>query len=295
MKKYINLLKKVVFRETNNQQEQPSQKPAPILFKVDNCSESIPQASHKGNIGDVVIACVFLKSYWQQTGRPIKLHLQTDVPAHYIFDHPLKDIYLNKQMAEQLVPVLLAQPYIAEVTIGSHLPKKVNLPLDAFRSLPIDLRCSLVQGWYQLCSDIWLNVYEPWITAKKLPEYQNTIVMSRTARLRSDYIDYKFLSRFSDNLLFLGLPEECNRFREETGIDCQYLTVESFDLMINIINSCRLFVGNQGFAYTLAESVKCPRVLESNSFSPNNYPMSANGRIAIFQEQFEKFVYAMAL
>ena len=55
------------------------------------------------------------------------------------------------------------------------------------------------------------------------------------------------------------------------------------------MNSCKLLISNQGFIYTLAESLKCPRVLESNSVAPNNFPMSSNGRIALFQKQFENF------
>lgn len=271
----------------------PKPSPKPILFAAQRRPSPNPQAVHKGNIGDVVFACSFLKAYTQHTGKPVDLHLLTDQKCHYVVEHPLVNIMMSVKVAEQLRPLLEAQPYIGKVTVGPAQPEKVDLPLDAFRDLPIDHRCGLIQGWYQMCADIYIDLFAPWLTAKKLPEYGNTIVVSRTARLRSDFIDYRFLNAFSDRMLFLGLPEECERFKKETGIDCRYMTVDTLDKMVDIIHSCRLFIGNQGFAYTVAESVKCPRVLESNSLAPNNYPLSSNGRIALFQPQFEAFVHQM--
>ena len=268
------------------------QGPPPILFPLDSKGKTV-QASHSGNIGDVIFSCLFLKAYWEHTGKKISLHLQIDVPAKYSVEHPLKNVRLNEKMAKQLVPVLSAQPYIAEVTMGPQSPNNLILSLDKFRELPLSTRCGIIPGWYQLCTDLWLDVFSPWITASRLPEYKDTIVISRTARLRSAYIDYTFLQEFSKDLLFIGIEEECVRFKAETGIACRYMTVESLDQMVNIIHSCRLFVGNQGFAYTVAESVKCPRVLEANAAAPNNYPLSPNGRIALFQIQFETFVRGM--
>lgn len=270
-------------------------KPAskPILFAAHGRPSPNPQAVHKGNIGDVVFACAFLKAYAQHTGKPVDLHLLTDQKCRYVVEHPLINIMMSVKIAEQLRPVLESQPYIGKVTVGPAQPERVDLPLDAYRDLPINLRCGLIQGWYQFCSDIYIDLFEPWLTAKTLPEYANTIVVSRTARLRSDFIDYRFLNAYSDKMLFLGLPDECERFRKETGIDCRYMTVDTLDKMVDIIHSCRLFVGNQGFAYTVAESVKCPRVLESNALAPNNYPLSPNGRIALFQPQFEAFVRSL--
>lgn len=272
----------------------PKPAPKPILFSVGNNASGQPRASHGGNIGDVLFACAFLKAYWKQTGKPVDLHLLTDQKCLYVVEHPLKNVRMSEKIAEQFRPVLEAQPYIGKVTVGPTPAGKVDLPLDEFRTLPFDLRCSLIQGWYQFCSDIYIDLFEPWIKAKKLPEYADTIVVSRTARLRSNLIDYGFMKKYVGEMLFLGLPEECERFKKETGIECRYMTVDRLDEMVNIIHSCRVFVGNQGFAYSVAESVKCPRVLESNAIAPNNYPLSPNGRIALYQHQFESFVHSLA-
>ena len=271
-------------------------KPVQFLIlppSLGSLSADNPQATHVGNLGDVLFGCLFLKAYWLKSGKKIKLHLQTDVPTEYCVEHPLKNIHMDTLGAKQLLPLLLAQPYLSEVTYGPSKPEHIALDLNLFRELPINLCTGLIQGWQQLCTDIWLNVFEPWITAENLPEYRETIVISRTARLRSDYIDYRFLNEFSERILFIGLPQECERFKNETQINCTYLTVDNFLLLAGIIHSCHLFIGNQGFLYTIAESLKSPRVLESNLIAPNNYPLSSNGRIALFQEPFEHFVKEM--
>ncbi len=266
--------KKIVLRE-------------PIHFNADVTD---PSAMHSGNIGDVIFSCVFLKAIWVKTGRPVKLHLRTDVPTVYTVEHPLKSILMNETMALSLKELLLKQPYISNVTVG---PEKVDTSwnLDEFRQLPIDYRSGLISGYFQLCTDLFLNAYEPWIS---VPDHLNSdIIVSRTSRLNSEYINYKFLSRYKERITFMGIPEEYERFIKENGIKCKFHHSWDYIEMASKIKSCKLFVGNQGFLYTLAESLKCPRVLESNTIAPNNYPMSQNGRIALFQNQFESFIRQM--
>jgi hypothetical protein len=285
----VRVLKKV-FRNVNETETVKLQEP--ILFTIDH-HDSAPQASHSGNIGDIIFSCLFLKAYWEKTGIKVNLHLQTNVSCFYQVEHPLKNIYMNDKMAQQLYPLLVSQPYIDQVTIGDHLPENITLPLNNFRQLPFNLTCGLIQGWTQFCTDLWLDIFQPWIQAEVLSEYASKIVISRTSRLRSPYIRYDFLYDYKDRLLFIGLDEEYQRFVKETGIKCSSIQAENFIQLANIINSCFLFIGNQGFPYTVAESVKCPRLLESNNIAPNNYPMSPNGRIALFQEQFEAFTKEM--
>jgi hypothetical protein len=196
-------------------------------------------------------------------------------------------------MAQQLLPLLIQQPYIEIVSIGKNPPRPVTLDLNAFRSLPMSLRCGLIQGWQQLCTDIWLNPFEPWLTAKSSAQYRSKILISRTTRLQSPYINYRFLSDYQQHLLFVGLPDEHAQFCRSSGLTCPLYTASNFDELATALNSCRLFIGNQGFNASLAEALKIPRILESNPIAPNNFPLSANGRIALFQRQFETFVHTM--
>jgi len=259
----------------------------PISFNTD---VERPLAMHSGNIGDVIFSCLFLNAFWQKFGRPVRVHLRTNVPVRYTVDHPLKSILMNDKMAQALRLLLLKQPYVAGVTVGN---EKVDATwdLDRFRGLPIDFRTGVIPGYFQLCTDLYLNAFAPWVYVPDLSSID--IIVSRTSRLNSEYINYKFLKKYQDRITFLGIQEEYERFSFETGIKCRYHQTWDFVEIASMIKSCRLFIGNQGFLYTLAESLKCPRVLESNTIAPNNYPMSNNGRMAIFQSQFESFVHEM--
>ncbi len=261
----------------------------PVLFQ-DKSQDPIFKATHAGNIGDAINALLYLKAYWEKTGRKTHLYLQTNVPCVYSVEHPLKNILMNDLMAKTLKPLFLEQPYIDAVTISEQKPDVQWMNLNKFRELPIDYHMGLIQGWQQLCTDIALNPFEPWIKAEKQEKYRDKIVVARVARLRSDYIDYRFLKEYEDKILYVGVPEECLQFKQETAINCEYMTATCFKHLAAIFNSCKLFIGNSGFPFTLAESIKCPRVLETNSICPCVYPLSSNGRIALFQAQFEAFI-----
>lgn len=266
----------------------------PVCFDLKAVDHvAIPLANHTGNVGDVIFSCLFLKSFWERTQKKVKLHLQTNVPVVYSVNHPLKNVLMNHTMAMQLVPLLLRQPYIADVSVGNAQPAQIHFDLTTFRQLPMSLRCGIIPGWQQLCSDLWLNVFDAWLTADKNAEHARRIVISRTMRLTSPYINYKFLADYRDRLLFLGLPEEYATFSKESSIECAHKTATDFFEAAVLVNSAALFIGNQGFLSSLAESLKAPRLLESNTIAPNNYPLSANGRVALFQQQFEAFAHEM--
>ena len=60
--------------------------------------------------------------------------------------------------------------------------------------------------------------------------------------------------------------------------------------MAEIIKSCKLFIGNLSFGYTIAEALKTPRLLESYLDFPLVYPNGLNGYEFYFQAHFEKYV-----
>ena len=63
--------------------------------------------------------------------------------------------------------------------------------------------------------------------------------------------------------------------------------------MAEIINSCKIFIGNLSFGYTLAEGLKKPRLLESGLNFPLIYPNGKNAFDFYFQEHFESNFYKL--
>ena len=57
--------------------------------------------------------------------------------------------------------------------------------------------------------------------------------------------------------------------------------------MATIINSCRLFIGNQSFPFSVAEGLKANRLLEVYPKAPNVIVEGAGANDFIYQPQFE--------
>ena len=63
--------------------------------------------------------------------------------------------------------------------------------------------------------------------------------------------------------------------------------VGQFLEMAQIIQSCKFFLGNLSFGYTIAEGLKVPRLLEASPDFPLMYPYGKNAYDFYFQEHFE--------
>ena len=59
--------------------------------------------------------------------------------------------------------------------------------------------------------------------------------------------------------------------------------------MAQIIKSSKFFIGNECFAYSVAEGLKIPRLLEASPDFPVVFPSSDNGYDFYHQNHFEKF------
>jgi len=63
--------------------------------------------------------------------------------------------------------------------------------------------------------------------------------------------------------------------------------------MAQVIASCKLFIGNQSFPYSIAEALKTKRLLEVYYQAPNVIPNGPNGYDFYFQDHFKYLVDAM--
>jgi hypothetical protein len=73
---------------------------------------------------------------------------------------------------------------------------------------------------------------------------------------------------FEDNSIFVGTPAEHADFEKTFGITIPYHPVDNFLELANIIAGADLFVGNQGFAYSIAIGLGQNTVLEANKIVP---------------------------
>lgn len=198
--------------------------------------------------------------------------------------HPFGGI--TGKLFEQLEPLLAYQPFVHEVV--RHDGGKVDVDLDRFRTLPLDIHKGSLPRWYfNLVGTGW-DLSQPWLEATRTRRSEDAIVVSRSARYRNARLSYGFLAQYP-KVLFVGLPEECEEMRRSVP-RLEHVTVADFLELAAVIRSCRLFVGNQSFAYALAEALKVPRVLEPSIEWNNVIPTGSRAYEAYFQDAFEHFV-----
>ena len=107
------------------------------------------------------------------------------------------------------------------------------------------------------------------------------IVIIRSISRKNYLINYSFLKKYND-VIFIGLKNEYEDLKKEIP-NLNFYECKDFLEMAQIINSCKIFIGNLSFGYTLAEGLKKPRLLESGLNFPLIYPNGKNAFDFIFR------------
>ncbi len=245
---------------------------------------------HSGNSGDVIYALPSI--YEIASGKKAHVRLCINVPHGLGKDvfHPLGSVMLNEKMAGMLKPLLMYQPEIASCEILTD--EKIDADLDLIRAYPLLKGLGNIARWYFYIFGIQTDLSKPWLQAPKDARYKDTIVIARSHRYRNPEIDFGFLQEYG-KLLFVGIKEEYEDMKKMIP-HLEHKPVKDFLELATIINSCRLFIGNQSFPFSIAEGLKVKRVLEACYYCPNVNVEGPNGYDFCYQQPFEKTV-ALAL
>lgn len=209
-----------------------------------------------------------------------KILLAINRPSREHHKHPSKNVLLTKESAEKLIPLLESQGFSVEITENWH--QEVDVDLDDFRKLNIDFAKGHIPRFFFYCYKSNYDLSQPYLSIK--PTVNNYVLANRSARYRNPDINYAFLKNF--NVKFVGLEEEFEDFLKDVP-DAEYIKVDNFLELANIIAGCKLFIGNQSFCYSLAEAIKVPRILEICPFAQNVIPHGLNAWDCLCQESFE--------
>jgi hypothetical protein len=199
--------------------------------------------------------------------------------------HPAGKVRLTRAFAESLIPLLKLQSCFAEVKLWDGEP--VDLDLDGFRASGFPHSRGDIALYY---SHVWAcqpRLWQPWLTVEAEPN--SFILVNRTQRYHNPRISYKFLATVP-NVRFVGLAEEYKAFRKEQGVNVPHLKTRGLLDLAKAIAGCRLFVGNQSAAWTIAEGLKVKRLVEMSPDAPNCAPHGPNGSQIWKQEVLEELV-----
>lgn len=243
--------------------------------------------SHAGNAGDIVFSLPALRAISADT--PARYLLQVDAPAFYAEGlHPLGNLRMNAALANMLIPLLQAQPYIDSAAIHDGM-EAVDYRLDLFREAPLPGDKGYLAHWYFYTHGVSWDLSRAWLSAPPASGLSDALLIARSQRYRNPLLDFRFLSRYP-RLLFIGVPAEFEELRAQLPRLERY-PVQDCLQMASAIAGCRLFIGNQSLPFAIAEGLKARRVLEACPRAPNVIPEGAAGYDCYFQRQFE-FVVA---
>ncbi|MCC8408375.1 hypothetical protein LJ707_05500 [Mucilaginibacter sp. UR6-1] len=244
--------------------------------------------SHSGNSGDIIYSLPTIKKLHELTGLPVNLYLKINQPMQLAkgYTHPLGNVMLNQKMAELLIPLVAAQPYINTCDITT--TQRIDIDLDYFRAGLIPLDKGNIARWCGYITGVNLELWKKWLFVEPDASYNDTIIVARSERYRNLLTDHSFLQQYK-NKLFIGVKSEYDDIKQIVP-DIEWLQVSDFLKLASVIAGCKFFIGNQSFPFSIAEGLKVKRVLETSFDVINVVPEGEGGHDFLFQSHFESIV-----
>ena len=238
---------------------------------------------HSGHLGDIIYSFSVIKELSKSHKCNLYVQINKPMPLSYP-NHPSGKVFLDKKIVNLAMPLFRNQTFLNSANIYNG--EKIDINLDLFREVPIDIRFHSIR-WYSHVTGTHVNMEESFLSAKPHSSIKNKIVMVRSARYRNEYINYEFLKN-TKNLLCVGLKSEFEDIKKDIH-DLEFYDCKDFLEMAEIIKASKFFIGNLCFAYSLAEGLKVPRLLEASPDFPVVFPIGPRAFDFYHQNHFEKF------
>lgn len=237
---------------------------------------------HSGHLGDIIYSLPVIKEISKNRRTILYIEANKKIINNQDKNHPFGDLFLTTESVNKIIPLLKQQDYINNVFIYNQEP--IDVDLNFFRELGINFNTDSPR-WYFHLTGIHCNLNKPYLFVGKNINFKNKIIIVRSSRRQNNFIEYNFLNNYKD-ILFLGLKEEFQLLKKDLPL-LEYYETQNFLELAEIINSCKIFIGNISFGYSIAEALKVPRLLESHPNSPFVNPSGDNAYEFYFQEHFE--------
>ena len=260
--------------------------PDEIILKAASAAEI--NVLHNGNAGDIIYSLPLLKKLHELAGKPVNLVLKINEPLNIGngYEHPLGSVMLNEKMVSSLKPLLETQPYLNEIVVFDL--QKIHLDLTLFRKAGFAMDKGNIARWNFFTTGITPDLASPWISVRPNTDFAEFIVLARSSRYNNALVDYSFLAGYKQ-LVFVGVESEYREMKKSIP-GLKWRQVSDFLELAEIIAGCKVFIGNQSFPYSIAEGLKCKRLLEVFYQIPNVMPEGENGYDFCFQKHFEWLV-----
>jgi len=241
--------------------------------------------NHSGNAGDIIYALPTIRKIKQSVQAPVNLYLRGNQPIHIAPDkkHPFGSVMLNEKAIEMLSPLITSQGYIDHC--GPLKDEVIDIDLDYFRAGFIPQRAGNIAHWCGYITGVNPELGKKWLDVNPNTDFADYVVISRSERYRNTMIDHSFIRNY-DKIKFIGVESEFKDIQQYIP-QIEWVQVNNFLEMAQIIAGCKFFLGNQSFPYSIAEALKVPRMLEVSLEVINVIPEGENGYDFMFQDHFE--------
>lgn len=232
---------------------------------------------HSGSIGDCWAAIPAMMEYNRKTGKKVILYLEKDRQAFYYegATHPTKDAegklcMLNEAMINMMIPLFKAQSFIEDVRIWDKEP--IHVDLNAIRDRYVGMPAFSLNRWYfYIYPDLACDLTKQWmfVPDNETNLARGKIIITRSERYQNDTINYSFLRKYENEILFCGTNKEYNLFCMDYDLKVGRLIIKDFLELAQAIKQCRFHISNQTQAFQISEGTRHPRIVELCGFAPN--------------------------
>lgn len=232
---------------------------------------------HSGTLGDLVYSLYMVK---KMGGGQFNVALRNIERCVAQYGYRPEDVdpqhqgRFTDQDFAMLKPLLEKQDYIQQAVAWQWGDSDPDVDLDHYRSvLYRKFEGNILQA-YHMAFDMPFRTEDydtPWLQADIIET--KPVVISRSARYRPANGEQAWRqivadTNLEDTAVFVGTPKEHQDFVKTFGVAVEYRPVQDFLELASIINGAELFMGNQGFAYSLAIGLGKSTVLEINKIVP---------------------------
>lgn len=223
---------------------------------------------HTGPVGDLIYSLALVKQY--------------DCSNFYISGdaHP---------RCKPLVGFIRNQPYIDECEIKGMNWFKTNpcYNLDGFRKILFrrSSNMTIIEAHFSLMNKTFHKKYNnQWLFTEDKFNEKIDIVVHRSFRYiaRKDYLMFEFLKKINKqyNVYCIGYDAEAARFK---GMGIKHIKTSHIDELIAVINSCKVYIGNQSGPLAIAAGLgknrlmeECPYLRDCYLNCPNEYKLTVD-------------------
>ena len=216
--------------------------------------------SHSGKNGDLLASLCFVKACLKKTGQSeCSFHIQTNV-KHMANVMERDPVMMSDASANFLKPLLKAQSFISEVTVGDAVPQDA-FDLSNMRKTFHNFGSGDLRLWYYaLCND-WLDedLTKPILEAEPDYSLKDKIILCLSERYVPFEIDFSCLQKWSDRIVFVGTDFEMQRFCSKHFGLLRQPVKDALELA-RLMKGCKCVISNLNGNYMLAEQLKVRRI-----------------------------------